>query len=79
MIILLSNRQIQMPVNPNLYPKNWKSIALSVKETAIAWSDSPSQSDVGLPKAIGDVNPKGYRSAYAAEKNAIVQVKNQKS
>lgn len=23
-----------MPVNPNLYPKNWKSIALSVKEAA---------------------------------------------
>ena len=23
-----------MPVNPNLYPKNWKDIALSVKEAA---------------------------------------------
>ena len=25
---------IKMPVNPNLYPENWTSIALSVKKTA---------------------------------------------
>lgn len=26
--------KLKMPVNPNLYPKNWNSIAFSVKEAA---------------------------------------------